>query len=113
MSLFALKRIIAPHSFTSEHTVELHTHSGPALLSSILSSLALFPDLRPAQPGEFTKRALLNGRLDLTQVEGIKDLIDAETEEQRKSAVRAVGVGEETLPLRLCPITSHPSLRAT
>ena len=86
---------IAPHSFTAEHTVELHTHSGPALLSSVLSSLALFPNLRPAQPGEFTKRALLNGRLDLTQVEGIKDLIDAETEEQRKSAVRAVGVGEE------------------
>ena len=90
---------VAPHSFTSEHTVELHTHSGPALLSSILSSLALFPHLRPAQPGEFTKRALMNGRLDLTQVEGIKDLIDAETEEQRKSAVRAVGVGEYFLGL--------------
>lgn len=89
---------IAPHSFTTEHTVELHTHSGPALLSSILSSLALFPNLRSAQPGEFTKRALLNGRLDLTQVEGVKDLIDAETEEQRKSAVRAVGVGEEIYP---------------
>ena len=89
----------APHSFTAEHTVELHTHSGPALLSSVLSSLALFPNLRPAQPGEFTKRAFLNGRLDLTQVEGIKDLIDAETEEQRKSAVRVVGVGEEILSL--------------
>lgn len=60
----------------------------------MLTSLSLFPTLRPALPGEFTKRALLSGRLDLTQVEGIKDLIDAETEEQRKVAVRAVGVGE-------------------
>ena len=85
---------LAPYSYTTEPTLELHTHSGPALLSSILNSLSLFPTLRPALPGEFTKRALIHGRLDLTQVEGIKDLIDAETEEQRKVAVRAVGVGE-------------------
>lgn len=76
-----------------------------------MSSLALFPNLRPAQPGEFTKRALLNGRLDLTQVEGIKDLIDAETEEQRKSAVRAVGVGEETLLISFRRMVSHSSHR--
>ena len=76
-----------------------------------MSSLALFPNLRPAQPGEFTKRALLNGRLDLTQVEGIKDLIDAETEEQRKSAVRAVGVGEATLLISFRRMVSHSSHR--
>ncbi|RXW20017.1 hypothetical protein EST38_g5819 [Candolleomyces aberdarensis] len=78
-----------PKSFTSEDVVELHVHSGRAVISAALSALSKLPPLRPAEPGEFTRRAYLNGRLDMTQVEGLKDLIDAETEGQRKVAVRA------------------------
>ncbi|XP_006459763.1 hypothetical protein AGABI2DRAFT_202137 [Agaricus bisporus var. bisporus H97] len=78
----------APKSFTTEPILELHTHSGRALLATLLGALSKLPFLRPAEPGEFTKRAFLNGRLDLTEVEGLADLIDAETEEQRKIASR-------------------------
>ncbi|KAJ2935764.1 hypothetical protein H1R20_g1330, partial [Candolleomyces eurysporus] len=78
-----------PKSFTSEDVVELHVHSGRAVISAALSALSKLPAFRPAEPGEFTRRAYLNGRLDLTQVEGLKDLIDAETEGQRKVALRA------------------------
>ncbi|KAJ2920940.1 hypothetical protein H1R20_g16154, partial [Candolleomyces eurysporus] len=78
-----------PKSFTSEDVVELHVHSGRAVISAALSALSKIPTFRPAEPGEFTRRAYLNGRLDLTQVEGLKDLIDAETEGQRRVAVRA------------------------
>ncbi|TDL29596.1 hypothetical protein BD410DRAFT_833876 [Rickenella mellea] len=79
-----------PHSYTTEPTLELHTHSGPALLSSLLHSLSLIPLLRPAERGEFTRRAVLNGRMNLVQAEGVRDLLDAQTEEQRRSAGRAV-----------------------
>ncbi|TFK43034.1 tRNA modification GTPase TrmE [Crucibulum laeve] len=81
----------APKSFTTEPVIELHTHSGRALLASLLSALSTLPTLRPAEPGEFTRRAFMGGRLDLTQVEGLKDLINAETEGQRKTALRAAG----------------------
>jgi tRNA modification GTPase len=70
----------------------LHTHSGRALLAAVLRSLAKIPTLRPAEPGEFTRRAFAGGRLDLTQVEGLRDLIDAETEGQRRVALRAAEV---------------------
>ncbi|KAJ2925523.1 hypothetical protein H1R20_g11568, partial [Candolleomyces eurysporus] len=78
-----------PKSFTSEDVLELHVHSGRAVTSAVLSALSKLPTFRPAEPGESTRHAYLNGRLDLTQVEGLKDLIDAETEGQRKVAVRA------------------------
>lgn len=81
----------APHSFTTEDVVELHIHSGRAIVASVLGSLALLPSCRPAEPGEFTRRAFLGGRLDLTQVEGLKDLIDAETDAQRRIALQAAG----------------------
>ncbi|KDQ65044.1 hypothetical protein JAAARDRAFT_52958 [Jaapia argillacea MUCL 33604] len=81
-----------PRSFTTQDVVELHIHSGRAIISSILSALSQLPYCRPAEPGEFTRRAFEGGRLDLTQVEGLKDLIDAETESQRKIALRAAGV---------------------
>jgi len=84
----------APRSFTTEPTLELHTHSGKALLAALLNALSRLPFLRPAEPGEFTRRAFLSGRLDLTQVEGLADLIDAETEEQRKIAGRGAWVSE-------------------
>jgi tRNA modification GTPase len=81
-----------PKSFTTEDVLELHTHSGRALVAAILSALARLPFCRPAEPGEFTRRAFEGGRLDLTQVEGLKDLIEAETEAQRKLALRVAGV---------------------
>ncbi|KIL67299.1 hypothetical protein M378DRAFT_185721 [Amanita muscaria Koide BX008] len=80
-----------PKSFTTEDVLELHVHSGRAVIASVLSALSTIPFCRPAEPGEFTRRAFLGGRLDLTQVEGLKDLIEAETESQRQLAVRAAG----------------------
>ncbi|PRY75737.1 tRNA modification GTPase [Yoonia maritima] len=75
-------------SFTGEEVVEFHLHGSPAVVSAVLTVLGNDPQLRQAEPGEFTRRALDNGRLDLAQVEGLADLIDAETESQRKQAVR-------------------------
>ncbi|KAL7282033.1 hypothetical protein ACG7TL_003500 [Trametes sanguinea] len=77
-----------PRSFTTEDVLELHVHSGRAVVSSVLNAIACLPFCRPAEPGEFTRRAFEGGRLDLTQVEGLRDLIDAETEVQRKLALR-------------------------
>ncbi|KNZ73667.1 tRNA modification GTPase GTPBP3, mitochondrial [Termitomyces sp. J132] len=80
-----------PRSFTTEDIVELHLHSGRAIISSVLGALSQLPFCRPAEAGEFTRRAFLGGRLDLTQVEGLKDLINAETETQRRIAMVAAG----------------------
>ncbi|KAI0771540.1 tRNA modification GTPase TrmE [Trametes elegans] len=77
-----------PRSFTTEDVLELHVHSGRAIISSVLGAIACLPFCRPAERGEFTRRAFEGGRLDLTQVEGLRDLIDAETETQRKLALR-------------------------
>jgi tRNA modification GTPase len=77
-------------SFTGEAVVELHCHGGPAVVGAVLRALADQPGLRLAEPGEFTRRALENGVLDLVQVEGLADLIDAETEAQRRQAVRVL-----------------------
>jgi tRNA modification GTPase len=76
-----------PASFTGEDVVELHLHGSPAVVRSVLAALASAPGLRSAEPGEFTRRALLNDRLDLGQVEGLGDLIAAETAAQRRQAV--------------------------
>ncbi|XP_076235123.1 5-taurinomethyluridine-[tRNA] synthase subunit GTPB3, mitochondrial [Calliopsis andreniformis] len=74
-----------PNSFTGEDSVEFHVHGGPAVITSILNALSKL-HFQLASPGEFTKRAFLNGKLDLTEAEGIGDLIEAETEKQRKQA---------------------------
>jgi tRNA modification GTPase len=79
---------VAPQSFTGEDVVEFHVHGSVAVVKSVLQSLGSVNGLRMAEPGEFTRRALENNRLDLTQVEGLADLIDAETEAQRKQAMR-------------------------
>jgi len=79
-------RFDAPASFTGEDVVELHVHGSTAIVASVLSELSKLDGLRLAEPGEFTRRALENGRLDLAQVEGLADLIDAETEAQRRQA---------------------------
>ncbi|HEY8564857.1 MAG TPA: tRNA uridine-5-carboxymethylaminomethyl(34) synthesis GTPase MnmE [Beijerinckiaceae bacterium] len=78
----------SPHTFTGEDQAELHLHGGLAVRAGVLRCLTERPGCRPAEPGEFTRRAFLNGRLDLTRVEGLADLIDAETEAQRRQALR-------------------------
>ena len=75
-------------SFTGEETVEFHLHGSLATVRAVLRVLGGMNGMRQAESGEFTRRALENGRLDLTQVEGLADLIDAETEAQRRQALR-------------------------
>lgn len=77
-------------SFTGEQSAELHLHGATATVAAVLAALGRLPGLRMAEPGEFTRRALENGRLDLAQVEGLADLIEAETEAQRKQALRVL-----------------------
>jgi tRNA modification GTPase len=77
-----------PRSFSGEDMAELQAHGGPAVIAALLAALAALPGLRPAEPGEFTRRAFLNGRLDLTAAEGLADLIAAETAGQRRQALR-------------------------
>jgi tRNA modification GTPase len=72
------------NSFTGEDVVELHLHGSIAIMRRVLEELGSYEGARLAEPGEFTRRALENGRLDLVQVEGLADLIEAETEAQRK-----------------------------
>ena len=75
-----------PGSYTGEDSAELHLHGGPAVITGVLETLAGL-GLRLAEPGEFTRRAFENGRLDLAQAEGVADLIEAETEAQRRQAL--------------------------
>jgi tRNA modification GTPase len=76
-----------PASFTGEDVVELHIHGGRAVREALFSALTAL-NLRPAEPGEFSRRAVENGRLDLTRAEGLVDLVDAQTEAQRRQALR-------------------------
>jgi tRNA modification GTPase len=77
-----------PRSETGEDTAEFQLHGGRAVVAAVLSALGRIEGLRPAEPGEFTRRAFENGKLDLTRVEGLADLIGAETEAQRRQAFR-------------------------
>lgn len=77
-----------PRSFTGEDCAEFHIHGGPAVINGVLQALGSLPGLRPAEAGEFTRRAFSAGKLDLTEVEGLGDLIHAETEAQRRQALR-------------------------
>jgi len=78
----------APHSFTGEDVLEYHIHGSRAVIKALLETLSTLPSLRPAEPGEFTRRAFLHEKMDLTAAEGLADLIDAETDAQRKQALR-------------------------
>jgi tRNA modification GTPase len=78
----------APKSETGEDTVEFHLHGGRAVVAALVRALGAMEGLRPAEPGEFTRRSFANGKLDLTGVEGLADLIGAETEAQRRQAFR-------------------------
>ncbi len=77
----------APASYTGEQSGELHLHGGRAVVDAVADTLVAL-GARPAEPGEFTRRAFLNGRMDLTEAEGVADLIDAETQAQRRQALR-------------------------
>src|SRR6056297_1116457 len=78
------------HSFTGEQSAEFHVHGSSAVVAAVMNSLSVIHDVRLSEAGEFTRRALENGRLDLAQVEGLADLIDAETEAQRRQALRVL-----------------------
>jgi tRNA modification GTPase len=80
-------RFDAPATATGEHIVEFQCHGGRAVVDAILGALASLDGLRSAQPGEFTRRAFEHGRIDLTEAEGLADLVEAETETQRKAAL--------------------------
>ena len=77
-----------PASFTGENVAELHVHGGPAVVAAMIHACLEVPGVRPAEPGEFTRRAFENGKLDLAEAEGLADLVDAETEGQRRQALR-------------------------
>jgi tRNA modification GTPase len=81
----------APRSVTGEDVAELHVHGSRAVVAALLDSLGRMRGLRLAEPGEFARRAFLNGKLDLTEVEGLADLIAAETAAQRRQALRQLG----------------------
>ncbi len=86
-------RFVAPASFTGEDVAELHLHGGKSVIDAVLAALAQVAGCRMAEPGEFTRRAFENGKLDLTAAEAVADLIAAETEAQRLQALDQLGGG--------------------
>ena len=100
----------APHSYTGEDTAEFHCHGSPAVLSAALEAL-FAKGARQAGPGEFTKRAFLNGRMDLTQAEAVIDLIEAESAEAAANAAGQLGgaMGKKITPVydRLTDVLAH------
>lgn len=105
----------AGRSFTGEPCAEWHLHGGIATQAAVLRALSTEDGCRPAKAGEFTRRALENNRLDLAQVEGLSDLIDAETDAQRKRALRSLGgaVAEQVETWRKYLIRAAALLEAT
>ncbi len=103
------------HSFTGEDVAELHLHGGPATVKAVLNTLGDIDGLRLADPGEFTRRALENGCLDLAQIEGLSDLLEAETEAQRKQALRVFSgaLGDKAESWRTNLIRAAALLEAT
>jgi tRNA modification GTPase len=87
----------APCTFTGEDVAEFHVHGGAAVIAAMLEALLAMPGIRLAEPGEFTRRAFEHGKLDLTEAEGLADLVDAETEGQRAQALRQMQGGLKDL----------------
>lgn len=81
----------SPASFTGENTVEINCHGSKAVIKSFLAALSVLPDFRLAEPGEFSRRSFYNGKMDLTEADGLADLIDAETSLQQKVALQQMG----------------------
>ena len=102
-------------SFTGEMAAELQVHGSKAVIQRLTRALSEIPELRQAEAGEFTRRALENGRLDLAQVEGLADLIDAETEAQRRQAMRVLSgaIGKRTEAWRAQLIRAAALIEAT
>ena len=100
-----------PASFTGEDVVELHVHGGLAVIDGVLSALGRLEGFRLAEPGEFTRRSFENGKIDLTAAEGLADLVEAETEAQRKQALRqidgALAQFSESCRIRLMAALAH------
>ena len=100
-----------PASFTGEDVAEFHVHGGPAVVAALLAALGRIEQCRLAEAGEFSRRAFLNGKLDLTQVEGLGDLIEAETAAQRRQALGQMAGGfariAEGWALRLTRTLAH------
>jgi tRNA modification GTPase len=86
-----ITRFRAPRSFTGEEMAEVSVTGGRAVIAAVVKALALIPGLRLAEPGEFAWRAFVNGKIDLSEVEGLADLVEAETEAQRRQAQRIAG----------------------
>ncbi|HEX8193254.1 MAG TPA: tRNA uridine-5-carboxymethylaminomethyl(34) synthesis GTPase MnmE [Allosphingosinicella sp.] len=84
-------RFLGPRSATGDDLAELHLHGGRAVVAAVLGALAVIKGLRQAEPGEFTRRAFENGRIDLAEAEGLADLLTAETEAQRRAAIAMAG----------------------
>lgn len=97
-----------PHSFTGEDVIELHTHGSHAVVRAVLEALSKNSALRVAEAGEFSKRAFLNGKLDLAQAEGLADLIDAETTAQHTQAMRQFAGQNSKLFEELRGAVLHP-----
>ncbi|NYZ13100.1 tRNA uridine-5-carboxymethylaminomethyl(34) synthesis GTPase MnmE [Azospirillum sp. RWY-5-1] len=101
----------APRSFTGEDVAELHLHGGRAVVAGVIEALGSVPGLRPAEPGEFTRRAFENGKFDLTAAEAVADLVHAETAAQRRQALRqmagALGTVYEGWRSRLLRALAH------
>jgi len=100
-----------PESFTGEDVVELHIHGGSAVVTAVLGAISEIPGTRMAEPGEFTRRAFMNDKMDLTGAEGLADLINAETEGQRRQALRQasgeLGAIYESWRVRLMRALAH------
>jgi tRNA modification GTPase len=80
-----------PNTATGEDVTEFHCHGGRAVVAAVKTALTALPGLRRAEPGEFTRRAFANGRMDLAEAEGLADLLCAETELQRQTAIAMAG----------------------
>ena len=93
-----------PHSYTTEDVVEFHVHGSPPVLEKLMEALVAL-GARPAEPGEFTYRAFLNGRLDLTQAEAVEALVSSQGEAARRQALRQLtgGLAAHLEPLRGIP----------
>jgi tRNA modification GTPase len=109
-----ITRFQAPRSFTGEEMAEVSVTGGRAVTAAVVKALAVLPELRLAEPGEFAWRAFVNGKIDLSEVEGLADLVEAETEAQRRQAQRIAGgaLSSECEAIRASLIEAMASVEA-
>ena len=107
-------RFRAPHSFTGEEMAEVSVTGGRAVIAAVVKALALVPGLRLAEPGEFAWRAFVNGKIDLSEAEGLADLVEAETEAQRRQAQRIASgaLSRECEAIRLSLVEAMAAVEA-